>query len=53
MPMRSCEIVGWGSVLPEQTVRFGEEVRYRIEDGVSHLDMLASACEMGQPTLAP
>ena len=45
MPMRSCEIVGWGSVLPEQTVRFGEEVRYRIEDGVSHLDMLASACE--------
>ncbi|MBO0979130.1 3-oxoacyl-ACP synthase III family protein [Microbacterium sp. SD291] len=43
--MRSCEIAGWGTVLPERTVRFGEEVRYRIEDHVSHLDMLAGACE--------
>lgn len=42
---RSCEIVGWGSVLPERTVRFGEAVRYRVRDGVSHLDMLADACE--------
>jgi 3-oxoacyl-[acyl-carrier-protein] synthase-3 len=41
--MRSCEIAGWGSVLPSRTVRFGESVRYRIEDDVSHLDMLASA----------
>jgi 3-oxoacyl-[acyl-carrier-protein] synthase-3 len=45
MPMRSCEIVGWGSVLPERTVRFGDEVRYRIADDMSHLDMLAAACE--------
>ena len=43
--MRSCEIAGWGRVLPERTVHFGDEVRYRIEDGVSHLDMLAQACE--------
>lgn len=42
---RSCEIAGWGTVLPERVVRFGDEVRYRIEDGVSHLDMLAGACE--------
>ncbi|MFD6699236.1 MULTISPECIES: 3-oxoacyl-ACP synthase III family protein [unclassified Microbacterium] len=41
--MRSCEIAGWGSVLPSRTVRFGESVRYRIEDDVSHLDMLANA----------
>lgn len=43
--MRSCEIVGWGSVLPERTVTFGDEVRYRIDDDVSHLDMLAEACQ--------
>lgn len=43
--MRNCEIAGWGSVLPEQTVRFGAEVRYRVDADTSHLDMLASACE--------
>ncbi|MBO9626857.1 MAG: hypothetical protein J7484_10830 [Microbacterium sp.] len=43
--MRNCEIVGWGTVLPEGTVRFGDEVRYRIADDVTHLDMLAGACE--------
>ena len=43
--MRSCEIVGWGSVLPENTVHFGEEVRYRIAEDTSHLDMLTGACE--------
>lgn len=42
---RNCEIAGWGTMLPERVVRFGDEVRYRIEDGVSHLDMLAGACE--------
>ncbi|WP_217184062.1 3-oxoacyl-[acyl-carrier-protein] synthase III C-terminal domain-containing protein [Streptomyces sp. AC495_CC817] len=31
-------------MLPDRTVRFGDEVRYRIEDDVSHLDMLATAC---------
>lgn len=41
--MRSCEIAGWGSMLPGRTVRFGESVRYRIEDDVSHLDMLVGA----------
>lgn len=43
--MRSCEIVGWGTMLPERSVRFGEEVRYRITEDMSHLDMLAGACE--------
>ncbi|MDQ0725354.1 3-oxoacyl-ACP synthase III family protein [Microbacterium sp. W4I20] len=42
--MRSCEIVGWGSVLPPDSVRFEDQVRYRIAEDVSHLDMLASAC---------
>lgn len=43
--MRRCEIAGWGTMLPERTVRFGDAVRYRIEDDVTHLDMLAGACE--------
>lgn len=43
--MRNCEIAGWGTVLPTRVVRFGEETRYRIEDDVTHLDMLAAACE--------
>ena len=42
--MKNCEIAGWGSVLPDRAVRFGDEVRYRIADDVSHLDMLAKAC---------
>ncbi|WP_144872552.1 3-oxoacyl-ACP synthase III family protein [Microbacterium sp. 1.5R] len=41
--MRNCEIVGWGTSLPDRTVRFGDEVRYRIADDVSHLDMLVDA----------
>lgn len=43
--MRNCEIAGWGTVLPERTVVFGDQVRYRVDDDVSHLDMLAGACE--------
>lgn len=41
--MRNCEIAGWGTTLPERVVRFGDAVRYRVEDDVSHLDMLAGA----------
>lgn len=43
--MRGCEIVGWGRVLPEGTMSFGGEVRYRIGEDMSHLDMLAGACQ--------
>lgn len=43
--MRRCEIVGWGSVLPEGTVHFGDQVRYRIGPEMTHLDMLVTACE--------
>lgn len=43
--VKSCEIRGWGTSLPARTVRFGDDVRYRIEDHVSHLDMLVDACE--------
>ena len=43
--MRSCEIAGWGTVLPDRIVRFGDEVRYRIDDDMTHLDMLVQASE--------
>lgn len=41
--MRSCEVAGWGSWLPPDTVTFGDQTRYRIAPDVSHLDMLAAA----------
>lgn len=43
--MRNCEIVGWGTSLPDRITRFGDEVRYRIAADVSHLDMLVDAAE--------
>ncbi len=43
--MRSCEIAGWGTWLPPDTVTFGGQRRHRIADDVSHLDMLAAAAE--------
>nr|WP_201469848.1 3-oxoacyl-[acyl-carrier-protein] synthase III C-terminal domain-containing protein [Microbacterium hydrocarbonoxydans] len=43
--VKHCEIAGWGTSLPARRVLFGDEVRYRIEDDASHLDMLAEACE--------
>lgn len=43
--MRPCEIAGWGSVLPGRQVRFGTQVRYRIDDSTTHLDMLTEASE--------
>lgn len=53
--MRSCEIVGWGTSLPDRIVRFGDEVRYRIADDVSHLDMLVDAAEraLARASVAP
>ena len=43
--MRSCELAGWGSYLPERVVTFGKQTRYRIPDDVTQLDMLAAAAE--------
>lgn len=41
--IRNCEIAGYGTYLPERTVQFDGATRYRIEDGVSQLDMLSAA----------
>jgi len=41
--MRSCEIVGYGTYLPEHQVTFGTHVRHRITPDVSLLDMLEAA----------
>ncbi len=43
--VRNCEIVGWGTSLPRRTVRFGDQVRYRIEEDRTHLDLLVDASE--------
>lgn len=41
--MRPCEIAGYGTYLPDNQVRFGSHVRYRVTDDVSLLDMLEAA----------
>ncbi len=43
--MRACRITGWGSHLPSQSVSFGTQVRFRIAEDASQLDMLADAAE--------
>lgn len=46
--LRSCAITGWGTYLPENQVVFDagtdhQQVRFRVNDGTSQLDMLARA----------
>jgi 3-oxoacyl-[acyl-carrier-protein] synthase-3 len=41
--IRNCEIAGHGTYLPERTVTFGDQTRYRIEDDMSQIDMLSAA----------
>src|SRR5476649_2484292 len=41
--IRNCRIAGYGTFLPEQKVMFGDQTRYRVEDGTSQLDMLSAA----------
>lgn len=43
--MNRCELLGWGTYLPENEVRFGPATRYRVTDGVQQLDMLAHAAQ--------
>ncbi|AMM19109.1 3-oxoacyl-ACP synthase [Frondihabitans sp. PAMC 28766] len=43
--MKNCRISGWGSFLPDRTVTFGAQTRYRIPDDMLQLDMLAAAAE--------
>lgn len=41
--MRNFSITGWGSYLPSTKVHFDDQVRYRISDAETQLDMLAGA----------
>lgn len=41
--IRNCEIAGHGTYLPEQTVTFGDQTRYRIDDDMTQIDMLSIA----------
>ncbi len=43
--VRPCRLTGWGTFLPDEVVTFGSQTRYRIPDGMSQLDMLATAAE--------
>lgn len=41
--IRNCRIAGYGTYLPENQIKFGNQRRYRVPEGVSQLDMLTSA----------
>jgi 3-oxoacyl-[acyl-carrier-protein] synthase-3 len=43
--IRNCRIAGYGTYLPENVVKFGEQTRYRVGDTVSQLDMLTAAAK--------
>ena len=44
--IKNCEIIGHGIHLPEQIVKFGDQTRYRLEAGVSQIDMLSQASKL-------
>ncbi len=43
--IRNCRIAGYGTYLPENVVKFGEQTRYRVSETVSQLDMLTAAAK--------
>lgn len=44
MTMRNLRIAGSGAYLPDHTVMFGDDIRYRCPEDVNQLDMAEQAC---------
>lgn len=44
--IRPCKISGYGTFLPEKTVMFGDQTRYRVGSETTQLDMLSHAASM-------
>lgn len=43
--MRKIKILGHGVFLPETKVMFGDQTRYRVENGITQVDMAETACK--------
>lgn len=42
--MRKIKILGHGVFLPETKIMFGDQTRYRVENGITQVDMAEAAC---------
>lgn len=42
--LRACQITGFGTALPQQTVTFGDQTRYRVSGDENQLQLAATAC---------
>lgn len=43
--IRNCQITGYGTYLPKNTVKFGDQTRYRISGDETQLSMAVEACK--------
>jgi 3-oxoacyl-[acyl-carrier-protein] synthase-3 len=43
--VRNCQIIGYGTCLPKNTVLFGNETRYRISGDENQLSLAVTACK--------
>ena len=43
--MRNIKIIGYGTYLPEHTVNFGDQIRYRTDKDETQVDMCVNACK--------
>lgn len=42
--MRKIRILGHGVFLPETKIMFGDQIRYRVKEGITQVDMAETAC---------
>ncbi|MDO5089545.1 MAG: 3-oxoacyl-[acyl-carrier-protein] synthase III C-terminal domain-containing protein [Leptotrichiaceae bacterium] len=42
--MRKLEIIGYAAIFPKNTVKFGNQIRYKIEEPETHLEIAVKAC---------
>ena len=42
--MKKIKIIGYGTYLPSNKIRFGDQIRYRINDNETQIDMSVKAC---------
>ena len=43
--MNHIEIIGYGTALPKNSIRFGNQTRYRISQGETQIDLAVEACQ--------
>ena len=44
--MKNFKIIGYGAYIPRNVVKFGDQTRYRVNDGETQIDMAVKACNI-------